>query len=117
MGVPFGLGGWRGSITLLEYCVLHRIKKDHRLVWSHACEETHVSQSAGYGIFLFDLTEEHGVASHASISGLDVVALPEEACPTGIAVEACESVERHEGGAAVPSLAEERLCIGRQSKS
>jgi hypothetical protein len=56
MGVPFGLVGWRGSITLLEYCVLHRIKKDHHLLLSHACEETHVSQSAGYGILLFDLT-------------------------------------------------------------
>jgi hypothetical protein len=62
------------------------MKKDHQLLLSHACEETHVSQSAGYGILLFDLTSEHGVASHESISELYVVELPEEACPTGIAV-------------------------------
>ena len=86
MGVPFGLGGWRGSIALLSHGVLHRMKNDYRLVLSHACEEAHFSQSAGSGILLFDLPEERGVASHESISERYVVELPEEACSTGIAV-------------------------------
>jgi hypothetical protein len=86
MGVPFGVVEWRGSIPLLSYCVLHRMKKDHRLFLSHAWEETHFSQSARYGSLLFDLTYWHSVAFHESISELYVVELPEEACPTGIAV-------------------------------
>jgi hypothetical protein len=44
------------------------MKQDHRLFLSHAWEETHFSQSAGYGILLFDLTYWHSVAFHESIS-------------------------------------------------
>jgi Tn3 transposase DDE domain-containing protein len=35
MSVSFQ-GGWRGSISILSYCVLHRMKQDHHLLLSHA---------------------------------------------------------------------------------